>query len=653
MGPAILGRYALQHKVGAGGTGEVWLATDQRLDQPVALKRISFGFLTGGDVAATQQRAIREARLAAMLRQHPHVVALYDFEIDRDDVWLVMEYLPSLSLRELVLDRGPMSVGEAAIVGGSVASALLAAHSMKLLHRDVSPGNVLIGTDGRVKLTDFGIARLLNDAAVTRTGTVVGTVAYLAPELVNGHEATFASDVFSLGATLYLALEGISPYGSDDNVARLLSLVSTGNMRPPERAGPLVPLLQSMLQINPATRPDPATICAELARYATGVSPGSRAHVLGNTMSVTESAAGVLARRTPYVPTGLEGQATAQSGELVVPARKKPRWTGPKIAAVASCAAIVMLAAGAVAAYGVTRLAAPPAQPSAKAVLTLPTDRRLFDTCRLFDLAAMRPFGTFTTSRGGNLDSCEAHAVAATGDILVRANPLDSGGGILQGAQHKVGSLPVIQGKLEKGPGGDNDSCESAIVLPDTGQVRIRATPYRVDQKVGVDLCRLAGATVDAAARRILRSGIPVSGVAVRDYRLASRDACALVDQSTLAALPGLPTTNTSSDYASWGCGWSAEDGKPNLLVRFVVDDVWNLQANGTAMTVAGKNAYQKTGSGEHNKESCTLVVEINRAKPDSGKAEAVHIVVDTPQPAAQQCAYAAKVAANIVKHTG
>jgi serine/threonine-protein kinase len=285
-------------------------------------------------------------------------------------------------------------------------------------------------------------------------------------------------------------------------------------------------------------------------------------------------------------------------------------------------------------------------------VLTLPADRQLFDTCRLFDLAAMKPFGTFTTSRGADLDSCEAHAVASPADILVVANPLDSGGDVLSGVHHKIGALSVIQGTVEKEPGG-NESCHSATVLPDTGQVRIRAVPYKVNEKVSVDLCRLAGATADAAAQRILRSGVPVSGAAARDYRLASRDACALVDQPTLSSLPGLPTTNTSSEYANWGCWWSAGDGKANLLVRFKVDDVWNLRADTTALTVAGKNAYQKPGNGDHNKESCTLDVEINRAKPDSSKAEAVRIYVDMPEPAAQQCAYAARVAADVVKYTG
>ncbi|MGH3874907.1 MAG: protein kinase domain-containing protein [Pseudonocardiaceae bacterium] len=263
----VFGRYRLHEQIGAGGAGVVWRATDELLHQTVALKRVIVSGLNDGQAQLTVDRALREARLAAQLRGHSHVVAVYDVLVDDGDIWLVMEYLPARSLREILDDQGPLDAGEVARIGADIADALAAAHGRGIEHRDVKPGNVLVGHDGTVKLTDFGISHLTGDPQLTQTG-ISGTPAFLAPEVAGSGESLHASDVFSLGATLYAAVEGQPPFGSDDNVLRLINVIRTGVIRVPSQAGPLEPLLLRLLQVSPATRPDAATARDLLAQFA-------------------------------------------------------------------------------------------------------------------------------------------------------------------------------------------------------------------------------------------------------------------------------------------------------------------------------------------------------------------------------------------------
>ncbi|MDN4163541.1 serine/threonine-protein kinase [Nocardioides abyssi] len=210
----IAGRYSLDREIGRGGMGAVWLARDEVLGRHVALKRI--GLAPGGD-SADLERAQREARLAARLN-HPHVVAVFDLVDDGDDRWLVMEHVPGTTLAELVRSRGPLGHGAAAVLLRQAADALAAAHAAGIVHRDVKPSNMLVTEDGRVKISDFGIARAEADASLTQTGLVTGSPAYLAPEVASGRVASPPSDVWSLGASLFHALAGRPPYDVGDNV---------------------------------------------------------------------------------------------------------------------------------------------------------------------------------------------------------------------------------------------------------------------------------------------------------------------------------------------------------------------------------------------------------------------------------------------------
>ncbi len=250
----IAGRYTRDREIGRGGMGAVWLGRDEVLGRPVAIKRV--GILpgdSGPDASPQVARAEREAKIAASLN-HPHIVGIYDLVSEDDQQWMVMEYVEGVTLSDLIRTHGPMSPAEAAPVIAQAASALAAAHANGVVHRDVKPSNIMVREDGHVKLTDFGIARGQTDAALTQTGLVTGSPAYLAPEVATGQQATPASDVWSLGATLFHALAGHPPYDATDNV--LGALYRIVNEAPPriEHPGHLAPLLESTMTRKPAER---------------------------------------------------------------------------------------------------------------------------------------------------------------------------------------------------------------------------------------------------------------------------------------------------------------------------------------------------------------------------------------------------------------
>ncbi|MBJ7359938.1 serine/threonine-protein kinase, partial [Nocardioides sp.] len=248
----IAGRYTLDREIGRGGMGAVWSGTDLTLGRTVALKRI--GTAPGGGTPDVK-RAEREARLAARLN-HPHVVAVFDLvdEPESGDQWMVMEHVEGTNLSEIVRANGALPPDQVAPILTQVADALAAAHTAGIVHRDVKPSNILVGPDGNVKLTDFGIARTEADAALTQTGLVTGSPAYLAPEVASGQIATEASDVWSLGATLCHALVGKPPYEVGDNVMGALYRIVNDDPPRPANAGWLAPVLVRSMVKDPAER---------------------------------------------------------------------------------------------------------------------------------------------------------------------------------------------------------------------------------------------------------------------------------------------------------------------------------------------------------------------------------------------------------------
>ncbi len=263
--------------------GVVWQAMDERLQRLVAVKQLLLQpDLSPRATDEARARALREARIAARL-QHPNAIVVYDVAEHEGEPCLVMEYLPSRSLAAVLGERGWLPVPEVSSIGRQIALALAAAHAAQIVHRDVKPGNILITDDGTAKITDFGVSRAAGDVTVTQTGMMAGTPAYLAPEVARGQVPTPASDVFSLGATLYAAVEGRGPFGDSDNPLALLHAVASGQVIPPQHAGPLSAVLMRLLAKDPAARPDMQRASLELAaaRIARSVPPPASARRSG------------------------------------------------------------------------------------------------------------------------------------------------------------------------------------------------------------------------------------------------------------------------------------------------------------------------------------------------------------------------------------
>ena len=284
----IADRYRLLRHVGSGGMGVVWEALDERLERRVAVKQLrrQSGASTA-EAELANKRAMREARLAARL-QHQHAVSVFDVVEQEGQLWLIMQFVSSVTLAAVIQEGGPLQSNEAAQVGAQVASALAAAHAVGIVHRDVKPGNILIAEDGSALISDFGIARALGDATLTTSGMVHGTPAYLAPEVARGSEANFASDVFSLGATLYSAMEGSPPFGTDENSIALLHRVAAGQFPPPQRSGALTSVILDMLSADSDARPHMRAVADSLARLA--ASGRSSATVEALTPTASENA---------------------------------------------------------------------------------------------------------------------------------------------------------------------------------------------------------------------------------------------------------------------------------------------------------------------------------------------------------------------------
>ena len=258
----IAGRYRLEREIGRGGMGEVWLAEDVVLQRQVAAKRI--GALPG-TTDADLERVRREAQVSAMLN-HEHVVVVFDLVEEAGQHWLVMEYVKSENLAELVRRGGPLSPDAAARLIAQAAAALAAAHEAGIVHRDVKPSNILVTPQGQVKLGDFGIARLEADQQLTRTGLLVGSPGFLAPEVAGGSPASPASDMWSLGATIFHAVEGRSPYETvDGNVIGTLYRIVNEPVPQPEHAGWLAPLIGQLMRHDPSSRWDSTRAAAYLA----------------------------------------------------------------------------------------------------------------------------------------------------------------------------------------------------------------------------------------------------------------------------------------------------------------------------------------------------------------------------------------------------
>ncbi|MBT3151806.1 protein kinase [Streptomyces sp. CHD11] len=265
----IADRYRLLSPLGEGGMGTVWRARDELLHREVAVKEVRApAGLPASDVERMYARLEREAWAAARIADR-NVVTVYDVATEDGRPWIVMELVRGLSLAEVLEAEGPIAPPRAAGIGAEVLTALRAAHGAGVLHRDVKPGNVLISNDGRVVLTDFGIAMVEGSSALTMTGEVVGSPEFLAPERALGRTPGPESDLWSLGVLLYAAVEGVSPFRHDTPLSTLRAIVDE-ELPPPRRAGPLAPVIDGLLRKQPAERLSAERAQEELRLIAAG-----------------------------------------------------------------------------------------------------------------------------------------------------------------------------------------------------------------------------------------------------------------------------------------------------------------------------------------------------------------------------------------------
>ena len=320
----VAGRYELIRPLGHGAMATVDLARDAELDRPVALKRLAENLARDEDL---QRRFLREARLAARL-SHPNVVRVFDVGEDDGRPFIAMEYVEGETLAELVAQRAPLPADEAARLGTQMCAGLAAAHAAGLVHRDVKPQNLLLRTDGVLKLGDFGIAAAHDGTRLTLAGTVLGTAGYLAPEQARGEEVTAAADIYAVGAVLYELLTG-EPSRTAGSLAELGSEDGFGPpdlaARVPTAPRELVAAVNACLSARPEDRPPSA---AALARLLASV--GSEAETLSLPPDPAQRATEILAR----------------------PDRTRSRWAGRRLAAIA--AIVVAAVAGLVAAVALS-----------------------------------------------------------------------------------------------------------------------------------------------------------------------------------------------------------------------------------------------------------------------------------------------------------
>ncbi|MFE7326147.1 serine/threonine-protein kinase [Streptomyces sp. NPDC057565] len=335
----IAGRYRLLGPLGQGGMGIVWRARDEVLGREVAVKEVRApSGLPASDVQRLYARLEREAWAAARV-SHRNVVTVYDVATEDSRPWIVMELIRGLALSDVLDADGPMPPQRAAHIGAEVLAALRSAHGSGVLHRDVKPGNVLIANDGRVVLTDFGIAMVEGTSALTMTGELIGSPEFLAPERALGRTPGPESDLWSLGVLLYAATEGNSPFRQNTPLNTLRAVVDE-ELPPPRRAGPLAPVVEALLRKDPAERLSAAEAEHRLRIVAAGGTPRTAGAGAADPHGATVTA-GTTAPATPFPATSFPSPASSATSAYAPEERSRRA-----VAVLAVGLAVLLLAVG-------------------------------------------------------------------------------------------------------------------------------------------------------------------------------------------------------------------------------------------------------------------------------------------------------------------
>ncbi|NTV38938.1 MAG: serine/threonine protein kinase, partial [Demequinaceae bacterium] len=346
LGRLIDGRYEVRERIAAGGMATVYLALDKRLERLVAVKVMHATFGTDSDQGEFASRFRREAKASARLT-HPGLVRVYDQGTDGDLSYLTMEYVDGENLRTRLNHEATLTVGESLGMIEAILDALSAAHRLGLVHRDVKPENVLIDEDGRPKLADFGLARAVTEVTSTSTGTVMGTVAYLAPELVQRGEADARTDIYAVGIMLFEALTGRQPFTAPSAIEVATRHVHE-DVPPPSTYAPWLPaeldlLVVSLAAREPSGRPANATSALAMVRQTRAMidepTLDRKADPPSGALRLVDDDATAVFDPTPTgstiaLPIGLNEPLFApveaellDDPDAVEPAHSRPRWT--------------------------------------------------------------------------------------------------------------------------------------------------------------------------------------------------------------------------------------------------------------------------------------------------------------------------------------
>ena len=318
-GHVVAGRYELLNEIGHGSMGTVWRARDQVLAREVAVKEVRHQRpMSPQERAVVRERSLREARVAARLN-HPGVVTVHDVIEAEGSPWIVMELVLARSLARVIAEDGPMPPARAAEMGTVLLEALGKAHEAGIVHRDVKPGNVLITTSGRTVLTDFGIAQVAGDPRLTQAGMVMGTPGFCAPERIRGAPASPASDLWSLGATLYAAVEGRGPFEGQGSAMAVLANIVHGDPPPATRAGPLQAVILALMKRDPAARPDATGARRLLTAACSGCGMGTSASASDMQGAPDVPGASHGSGALDPAPAGSDGKGATADGALDEP----------------------------------------------------------------------------------------------------------------------------------------------------------------------------------------------------------------------------------------------------------------------------------------------------------------------------------------------
>ena len=336
QGATFGGRYELDSRIAVGGMGEVWEATDHVIGRTVAIKILKDEYM--GDPGFLE-RFRAEARHAALVN-HEGIASVFDYGEENGSAFLVMELVPGEALSTILERETSLSTDKTLDIVAQTSAALQAAHAAGLVHRDIKPGNLLITPDGRVKITDFGIARIADQVPLTATGQVMGTVQYLSPEQASGHPASPATDIYSLGIVAYESLAGKRPFTGESQVA--IAMAQINEQAPPlpaTVAQPVQNFVSAMIAKKPEERPGSA---ATVARAATALRRGDLAAAAsavpaiaggeaGDDVTQLLTAGGATAAATQLLPTDTAAAPLAD-GEEEPEKKKRSPWTWPLIA---------------------------------------------------------------------------------------------------------------------------------------------------------------------------------------------------------------------------------------------------------------------------------------------------------------------------------